>query len=119
MLNTRLAKASDIAAFYGRPLECSARALVVENGDSEVVLVAGVLHTEPLTAFMEMRDTVRESPRVLIRGIPLFRQILGQYSAPILAQANPDEPGAGRYLARVGFREVAQTSDRRVFVWRQ
>lgn len=114
---TRSATRADIEAFYGGPLPYTSRAMVIEI-DGEIVMVAGVMHSSPLLAFMDMRDRLRESPRVLMRSIPQYREILGKYDGTVVAKPNENEAGAARFLERVGFRE-AHLRDKRIFVWDQ
>jgi len=111
-ITLRQATQDDLRKYYRDPLKQSTRAVVVEM-DGDIVMVAGILHQQPLTAFMDMDDRLRVHPKILVSGINLFREVLSLYGAPVYAKANPDEKNAPRYLKRVGFQELHGN----MFVW--
>lgn len=90
--------------------------MVMEDDEGEILFVAGVLHSMPKTAFMDMKPAAKQFKRGIVRAIPLYREILSLYSVPVYALADNDIPGSERFLERVGFRFLANTDDGRLFV---
>ncbi len=78
----RPATKADIIAYRGKPYRESFRGIVAELND-EVIGIAGVLHTDVLPAFSNIKDALRKHPKALILAEREFRKILNNYDSHI------------------------------------
>lgn len=72
--------------------------------DGEVEAVYGVIHTVPMQAFSEMSDKLKKHPRVIMRAILSFKDILKQYDNDIYAIPSSKYPNSSKVLERIGFK---------------
>jgi hypothetical protein len=84
--NIRTLKKGDIEKLYDSPFAESVRGLAVESDDG-VVAVAGVIHTLPLQAFSNMKDSLRKYPKTIMKTAMRLKSILNSYETPIYAFA--------------------------------
>lgn len=108
----RRANKLDVIEFMGKPFSESFKGLVAEK-EGRVIGMAGVLHTDQLQAFSTITDEVKKHPRVIIKAIRMFREILNSYDTEIYAIASEKEPTSMRFLEHVGFKH----HDKRIYVW--
>jgi len=92
----------------------SVRGMVAEL-DGEILAVSGVLHSTPLQAFSEIDDKMREYPKVIIKMILSFKDILKHYPLPVYAIANEKEHNSRKVLERVGFKLI----EGRTYKWKE
>ena len=76
--------------------------------DDKVVAVYGVLQSIPLQAFSEMDDELKKYPRVIMKCILSFKDILENYSSPIYAMPSVKHVNSPKVLERVGFEEIRE-----------
>lgn len=110
--NIRTLKKGDIESVYGESFRESVRGLAVELGD-EVVAVAGVIHTNPLQAFSNMKDALRKYPKTIMKTAISLKSILNKYETAIYAFADEEEANSRNFLKHVGFVEIEDG----VFKW--
>lgn len=116
----RTATAADLDEFYGdeRP-SASMRAIVVEI-DGKVAGVAGIsYHGDIMTAFSKMDDSLRKYPVTIMKAARRFTDILNKHGRNVFAISACYEKGSDRFLERVGFTFVGETSEGRVYQWRE
>jgi hypothetical protein len=89
------------------------RGFIIEL-DDEVLAVYGVIHTIPMQAFSEMSEKLKKYPRVIMKAILSFENILNQYSNEIIAIPSTKHPNASKVLERIGFR-----FENGVYRWKQ
>jgi len=109
----RPATAADLIAFYGRPPPASVRALVAIL-DGRPVGVGGLKYEGGadgetlLVAFSDLRPELRAYPVAIMRAAR--RVVASMQGRPAIALADPAEPGAPAFLARLGFVHAASTA---------
>jgi hypothetical protein len=81
--------------------------------DGEVLGAAGVLHTSPFQAYATMRPEMAKWPKVMVRAIGMFREMLQEHYTSVYAVADEKYPNSMRVLEKAGFQQV----DGRVFKW--
>lgn len=114
----RAATSADLDEFYGdaRP-SASMRAIVVEL-DGKVAGIAGIsYHGDMMTAFSKMDDSLRSYPVTIMKAAKRFTGILNKHGRNVFAIAACYEKGSDRFLKRVGFTFVGETSGGRVYQW--
>ncbi len=89
------------------------RGFVIEL-EGEVLAVYGVIHTNPLQAFSEMSESLKQYPRVIMRAILDFEGILKQYKNDIIAIPSVNHPNSSKVLERIGF-----AFENGVYRWKQ
>jgi len=110
----RMSKKDDAPAVWGGLPIASFRGVTAEL-DGEVIGVAGIMHTNPLQAFMTMREPLKQHRKAIVLGIREFRKLMALYSAPIFAFPNQMEPTARGFLSYVGFTQESSE----VYRWTQ
>jgi len=110
--NVRALTRNDLLAFYGEMFSESVRGLAVEL-DGEPVAVAGVIHTNPLQAFSQIREPLRKYPKTIMKTARRLKSILNVYESPVYAFADKDEKNSVNFLKRVGFIQLEDG----VFKW--
>lgn len=115
-MEIRPTRRDDVIALCGDSYNQSLRGLTIEH-EGEPIGLAGILHTNPLQCFSEMTDTLRKSPRTIVKCAIKLRDILDSYSVDIYAIANEDEPTAPRFLEYVGFKYVSSTVQGELYKW--
>lgn len=108
----RPARASDLAALGVDTFGATNRGWVAEL-DGEVLGAAGVLHTRPFQAYAMMRPEMKRWPKVMVRAIGMFREMLQEHYTAVYAVADENYPNSMRVLEKAGFQHV----DGRVFKW--
>lgn len=97
----RPATAADIEAFYGVPAQKPVRAYVAAV-DGVVLGIGGVYRDgEQDVAFCDLKPEMKRHRKLIVAGARLFQREFG--SIQVSAVANPAEPGAERFLFRLGF----------------
>lgn len=110
----RALQKNDIEVFYGKKFNESVRGLAVEL-EGVPVAIAGVMHTNPLQAFSDMKDSLRKYPKTIIKTARRLKNILDAYESPVYAYADEDESNSANFLKHVGFTEIEEG----VFKWQQ
>lgn len=109
--------AADLA-FINEPLPYRIQAITALAGDR--VLGIGGLGFHPdgsVVAFVHMREEARKYPAAIHRaGLLAMRMIRSSRYPLVVAEADPDNPAATRWLRRLGFREI-QTAGVTAYVW--
>lgn len=115
----RQATADDLVAYFGAAPRQSMRAYVAVV-DGRPVGIAGVSYEfrgrdARVKLFSEMKPEMRRHKKAIVRGA---RAMLEAFGAPgMVAVANPEEKGACRFLAALGFRPGHDTPNGRLFVY--
>ena len=104
------AKDLDTFSHHGKTIKGCA----IES-EGEVLGVFGVLHTSPLQAFSEIDDKITKTPRVVVKAIRKFRQLVESYHQPIYAIASEKYESSTGLLVKAGFKEI----DKRVYLWKE
>jgi hypothetical protein len=111
-VNIRELRKADIIEFYGKPFAESMRGFAVDL-DGELVGVAGVVYTDPIMVFSEMKDSLRKYPKTIMKTAHRLKSILNKYESSLYAFANEDEKNSVNFLKRVGFVQLEDG----VFKW--
>ena len=83
--------------------------------DGEVAAVYGVLQSTPLQAFSEMDEELKKYPKVIVKCILSFKDILKHYDSPVYAMPSTKYANSPRVLERAGFEEIRKG----VYQWKQ
>lgn len=90
----------------GRPLQKSARAIAVVDGE-RLLGVAGIYRDRDRTVmFANPLEPMREHKRILVRACRIVMHWAKERGLPIHAQANPTLAGSCVLLEHLGFRRV-------------
>jgi predicted transcriptional regulator len=108
----RSAQRADVIAFRGEPFDQSFRGIVADK-EGEIIAIAGVLHTDHLQAFSSIKEPMRKSPKSLILGARIFREILNSYGREIYAFASEKENNSAVFLEYIGFKHYHG----RIYLW--
>ena len=101
-------------AFYGHDLPFSARAWVAEV-DGEVIGIAGYyLRGGAALVFSDMREAMKAYPVTIMREA---RRLMARIKVPAVCIADPDLPGSGRFLERLGWRFDRRTEEGDQYTW--
>jgi hypothetical protein len=88
--------------------------------DGEIVGVMGVHHAQnaPI-AFSQIGSKLRKYPKLIVKAMRMFRELLEANYVCVYAAASWDEPSTFRTLEHVGFRPHTKGSDdhRGLWVW--
>jgi len=69
--------------------------------------VAGVAYSKPLQCFSRMTAEMKTYPRQIVQTIRLVRKLLNDFTLPIYAMPDEDEPlTADGFLRHVGFEKL-------------
>lgn len=113
MIEVKMATPELIQAFYGHALPYSMRSLVAVRGD-EVLGVIGIYpQNGQQLVFFDMKDELRQHPRVFIQGAKTFMRWVRETKMPTCARCDGTIPAARRFLEHFGFRHL----NGGVFVW--
>lgn len=105
-LKIRPLNKADIISFRGESYDNSIRGIAIEK-NGKLLAIAGVMHTSPLHAFSSViDDDIKNYPRVVVKAVREFKEILHSYSSPIYAMRNGKEESSSRFLKYVGFVHV-------------
>lgn len=109
---------ADLEAFYGRPPDRTVRA-IVGVVDGEIVGVGGVAYEGRVRgAFCDLRPEAKRHKIALHKAALRVLAMAQETGVPqLVAVCTGDEPGAPRWLKRLGFRHVGSSSEGEVFVW--
>lgn len=115
----RPATADALAAFYGARPRQTVRALV-GVADGKVIGVGGFAYEAMgvLRAFADLTPEAKARRVTLHKAARAALASLGGKGVTVIATADPDEPTAARWLARLGFAHVGPSADGEVWVWR-
>ncbi len=83
---------------------CSMRG-IVGTKDDEIIIVAGVMLTDPLQAFSYLTDEARKHPRLIVRMMREFKKLVKTIDAPVYAIADEEEHNSERVLQSIGFKK--------------
>jgi hypothetical protein len=111
--------AADLACMAEQPLPHRIRAITALL-DGEVIGVGGLGYRPDGTviAFAEISDTLRRFPLAVHRAGVMGMALIKASGAPlVIAEAQPGNPAAERWLLRFGFKP-AEICGRKAFVWR-
>jgi len=109
----------DIESFNnGSRYRQSLRGLTVElNG--EPIGIAGVLHTNPLQVFSEMRDEMRDYPILIMKTAKRLLNIMETYDKPLYALASENENDPDSFLIHLGFEFTGENEQGRYYKWQK
>lgn len=115
----RPTRPEDLPYVIGEPLPHRIKAITA-LADGVVLGVGGLVFKEGTAfAFVAMTDDARKYPMAIHRaGLMAMRMIRDTRLPRVIAQAQPDNPAAERWLVRLGFAPM-ETAAGRVFVWRR
>lgn len=100
--------------FYDELPKESIRGFAVYIGD-EPVAVTCVIHSTPLVAISQIKDSLREYPKTIMKTAKRMGEILSKYKSAVYAEADSEERNSREFLKRIGFQHVEDE----VYVWRQ
>lgn len=109
--------AADVASFFPEPLPFRIQATTAEL-DGEILGIGGVGFRPDGTfvAFVRMSDAARRYPSAIHRaGLHAVAMMRSLELPLVVAEAQPDNPAACRWLERLGFR---RWSGKDFYVWR-
>jgi hypothetical protein len=110
----RPATAADVAMFYPGGGH-SMRAIVAEL-DGRVIGLAGlVFRGGQVTVVSALRPEMLAYRKTIMRGARIVAGWARQANAPALA--DPDYPNSAKLLARLGFTDMGDTAQGRIFGW--
>lgn len=114
MVELRPATAEDLRAFYGKapPFTCRA---VVGVVDGKPVGIGGIGYAGSYRAFF--CDLKPEARRYKVAIVKAARVVLSMATGRTFAAASPDEPGAPRWLERMGFQRIGSGPAGQVYEW--
>lgn len=113
----RPATAEDVRSFYGAPEGQTVRALVAVL-DGEIVGIGGLRYQgDSVVAFSKLAPAIRSRRKDIVRGARAVMQMIERRGKPVMAAAEPTEPNAPSFLARLGFEQVATVEGMEVFRW--
>lgn len=115
----REATAGDLEAYYGERPKRSMKAYVAVL-DGEPIGIAGVTYDlrgrdARVKLFSEMKPEMRPYRKAMVKGARLMLKAFGVPG--MVAVANPEERGSGRFLAKLGFIPAAMTPHGQLFVY--
>lgn len=110
--------ASDIAFLTSEPLPARIQAITAEI-EGRVIGIGGFSFRPDGTviAFVQMSDEARKYPLAIHRAGLMAMDLVRKQRLPmVVAEAQPGNPAAVRWLLRLGFREI-EIMGRTAFVW--
>lgn len=116
--------AADLALITHEPLPHRIKAItaVIPDDEGERVIGLGGIGYRPdgtVIAFAQFTDAMRKYPAAVHRAGLLGMGIIRRSGAPIVvAQAQPGNPAAERWLERFGFVRI-ETPEGAAYVWRR
>lgn len=115
-LESRWAREADVLSFYEPPLPTMRARVVLIDG--EPAGIAGWrMEGEMAYVFSKMTERLRPLRKVILREARRVMADLGDL--PAYCVADPEIPGAARFLKRLGWRHVCRTSKGEVFTWQK
>jgi len=75
------------------------------------------LHSKELQAFSYISDELRRYPPAIYRAGLKLVELMGQYNAPIIAQADKSQGRSEAFLLRLGFEDIGEWKGNRLFIW--
>lgn len=114
-METRLATETDMREFYGRQKWGTCRAMAWTSGGS-VLGIGGVAYRNGMAViFVDLKPEARAHRKSILRGA---RWALGQLrKTPAIAIADGNEPGAERFLTKLGFIHLVSSPEGEVYKW--
>ena len=115
-VHLRPATAADMAALFDRPVPCRVRAIAAEGG-GQLLGVGGIGYRADgvVVAFAQISAEGRKYPAAIHRaGRAAMWMMRDSGVATVVAEAQPDNPAAERWLKRLGFEPEGAC-----FVWRR
>jgi len=119
MLQTRIATAADVTAYYGHPSHETLKAYVAILG-GECVGLVGIARAGANTRFF---SDFKPELRPYIGGPSVMRAVLRalkwvqESKVPVITIATPDEPNAEVIIRKLGFVHYAPSEHGEVYVW--
>lgn len=83
--------------------------------DGQVLGVAGVFHSRPLSAFSKLKPEMKLHKRSIVVAVRKFQDLLNNFYGEVFATPEEGEESAERFLKHVGFRKLHDG----VFVWQK
>ena len=77
--------------------------------------IFGVLHSNPLQCFCDMKPEMKKFPKFIVKGIRLVRELLNEYQYDVYTFVDDNEPTSNSLLQHVGFVQLNE----RVYIWPQ
>lgn len=112
--------AADLPFIIGEPLPHRIKAITALAGDRIIGL--GGLGFRPdgtVIAFAQFADEAKKYPAAIHRAGVMGMKLIRESRLPlIVAEAQPDNPAAERWLEHFGFRPV-EIDGRKAFVWKR
>jgi hypothetical protein len=112
----RPATRADIDDWYGGEYKRSCRAWVIERGGRPACVAGYSFEDGYVLMFSDIRDP--EAPKTAIwRGARLVIDHVKRAGLPLLALADPEIQGSGRFLERLGFILQQSTEHGDIYQW--
>ena len=92
---------------------------ITAEEDGEVVGIAGIHYTNPRMCFSNIKQSLKKSPRTIVRMAHAVREVMGKSEVPVYAIADKNEPTAPKFLEHVGFEHLMTSSDGEIYRWHQ
>ena len=80
--------------------------IVVEQ-EGEILGHAAVVYSSPLQAVSDIDEKLLQYPRIIVKAVKEFRNILNRYESVIYAYPDERHDTAPGFLKHVGFEEVS------------
>lgn len=113
-VEARNATAEDVRRFYGKPLAHTFRGRVVTVDGEPAGIVGWYLANGRAFVFSEVREALKPFKTAIWREAINVMQGL---KLPGVCVADPSEPGAEKFLRRLGWRHVGRSVDGEVYEW--
>lgn len=110
--------AADLPLCIGEPLPHRIRAITAVAGD-RVIGIGGIGYRPDgsVIAFVQMDDEARKYPAAIHRAGVMAMAMIRDTGVPlVVAEAQPGNPAAERWLLRLGFKPT-EISGHKAFVW--
>lgn len=113
-MKVRPIREDDLIEMHGELFKESMRGIAVEDGD-DLVAIAGVIHGSVFQCFSSMTEQLRRSPKNIVRAGRALQDLLNQYTVPVYALTDPEQPAHARFLEWMGFEYIETTTQGRLY----
>lgn len=113
----RPATREDFISFHGATWPRTCRAWAVEVDGQLVALAGYALEAGHAYAFSVMKEGHGMSARAIVTTARRIFAEIQKRRLPLVARANPDLPGAGKFLRSLGFRLLQPSLEGDIYQW--